>query len=178
MDSGEVLLRRYLDGEESAFDGIIALYRRDVTAYAFSIVRDAYAAEDVAIEAFAELVVHKDRYNFSIPLRSYLLMVCRSRAIDFLRKSRRTVRLGDRDEPYFERGFEEAEKEQALDAVRGEVKALPEKYRSAVYLVYYEGLSYAEAARVLRTSPKRVDYLVSRAKGILRSKLIAGETDE
>ena len=48
---------------------------------------------------------------------------------------------------------------------------LPEEMRAAVHLVYFEGLSYEEAAKVLKKDKKRIDNLLYRAKGILREQL-------
>ena len=43
--------------------------------------------------------------------------------------------------------------------------------RSAVHLVYIEGMSYDEAARVLGKNRKQVDNLLARAKTELKTKL-------
>ena len=51
------------------------------------------------------------------------------------------------------------------------MKRLPEEMRTAVHLVYIEGMSYDEAARILKKNRKQVDNLLSRAKKELRSKL-------
>jgi len=52
------------------------------------------------------------------------------------------------------------------------ISCLPEKMRSAVYLVYFEDLSYEEAAKVLKISKKQTDNLLQRAKNELRSILV------
>ena len=43
--------------------------------------------------------------------------------------------------------------------------------RLAVHLVYFEELSYEEAARVMKKSKKQIDNLLYRAKSFLRSEL-------
>ena len=53
------------------------------------------------------------------------------------------------------------------DAIGG----LPQDMQTAVYLVYFEELSYAEAAVVMKKKPKQVDNLLYRAKGLLREAL-------
>ena len=47
--------------------------------------------------------------------------------------------------------------------------------RTAVHLVSFEGLSYEEAAVVMKKSKKQVDNLLYRAKGLLRLQLEDGE---
>ena len=50
---------------------------------------------------------------------------------------------------------------------------LPEDMRGAVQLIYWEEMTYAEAAKVMGKNRKQVDNLLYRAKGELRA--ISGE---
>jgi RNA polymerase sigma-70 factor, ECF subfamily len=62
--------------------------------------------------------------------------------------------------------------EQAIALARA-LRELPVRQRAAMTLVYDEGLSGAEAARVLGLSAKAVERLLSRARGYLRERLQA-----
>ena len=169
--SGEELYRRYTEGDESGFDGLIGLYRNDLTAYARSIIKDEALAEDCAVEAFAELAIKK-KYNFSIPIKSYLMMICRCRALDQLKKYRRTVRLSDVGEeflPYTQAEFSDEYAEK--DELKRTIRALPEKQRSAVWLVYIDGMSYKEAATAMKITVKKLDKLLAAAKKNLKDKM-------
>jgi RNA polymerase sigma-70 factor (ECF subfamily) len=53
-------------------------------------------------------------------------------------------------------------------AVNGALAQLPEQMRTAVHLIYFEDLSYEEAARVMKKNRKQVDNLLYRAKKELR----------
>ena len=57
------------------------------------------------------------------------------------------------------------------------VKELPEKYRTAVYLHYYEGYSCGEIAQMLGTIKSTVISRLARGRKILK-KMIGGDTDE
>ena len=57
-------------------------------------------------------------------------------------------------------------------AVHEEVGRLPERYRRAVVLCHFEGLTQAEAARRLGCAPGTVGSLVSRARDMLRGRFI------
>jgi RNA polymerase sigma factor (sigma-70 family) len=66
--------------------------------------------------------------------------------------------------------------QRALDSERKRVvnaalDRLPEDQRLAVHLIYFEELSYQEAARVMKKNPKQVDNLLYRAKKSLRDML-------
>ncbi len=57
------------------------------------------------------------------------------------------------------------------------VKELPEKYRTAVYLYYYEGYSCGEIADMLGTVKSTVISRLARGRKILK-KIIGGDIDE
>ena len=56
------------------------------------------------------------------------------------------------------------------------VLSLPQKYRDAVYLHYYEGYSAPEIGDLLGKNPNTVYTLLTRARALLREKL-GGEAD-
>ena len=85
MDNGASSYRRFLDGDESAFGDIMRELFRGLVFFIDGFVHDAHAAEDIAIDTFSDLVVHKHRYNFKVSLKTYLYMVGRSRALDYIK---------------------------------------------------------------------------------------------
>ena len=89
MDTAASSYRRYLSGEEEAFDEIVKELFDPLVFFVDRYVQDLSAAEDIAIDAFTEQVVHKHRYNFKVSLKTYLFMLGRSRALDYLRKKKR-----------------------------------------------------------------------------------------
>lgn len=56
--------------------------------------------------------------------------------------------------------------------------ALPQKYREAVYLFYYEGYSIREIAKLLHRSEAAVSAHLSRGRKQLYDKILGGETNE
>ena len=78
------------------------------------------------------------------------------------------LRLFEREKP-FESGpaAEDPEKAELLRAVMG----LEEKYRLAIYLYYYEGLSVTETAAALRAKQSTVQSWLLRARAKLRKEL-------
>lgn len=174
MDNGASSYRRFLDGDETAFDDILNAYRDSLTFFINRYVNDISAAEDIAIDCFMELVVHRRRYNFKTSLKTYLFMLGRSRAIDYIRRRQRmkTSSLSDLSEQEL---ADSAELEEAVLAgerqrvVSEALDKLPDDMAAAVHLVYFEGLSYEEAAAVMKKKRKQIDNLLYRAKAQLRS---------
>jgi RNA polymerase sigma-70 factor (ECF subfamily) len=57
------------------------------------------------------------------------------------------------------------------DGVTDAVLALPHKYKSAVYLYYYEGYTTPEIAKMLKKPPSTIRNYLSEARQILKGKL-------
>ncbi|MEA4832322.1 ECF RNA polymerase sigma-E factor [bioreactor metagenome] len=175
MDNGASSYRRFLDGDESAFDEILDLYRDNLTFFINRYVRNITVAEDLAIDSFVELIVHKNRYNFTSSLKTYLFTIGRNRALDYLKHIRRikTVPLDDADTSEYEREYASLEEsviaEERKRIVNKALETLPCEMKTAVYLVYFEGMSYDQTAAVMKKNRKQVDNLLYRAKNALRS---------
>lgn len=175
MDNGASSYRRYLDGDEAAFDEIMRLYRDNLTFFINRYVHDPDAAEDLAIDTFMYLIVHRYRYNFVTPLKTYLFMIGRSRALDYLKHQKKLTMVelteAEREIPQ-EISLEEMilldERKQTLNRALGQ---LPQDMQTAVHLVYFEDLTYEDAARVMKKNRKQVANLLYRAKDRLRTIL-------
>ena len=176
MDNGESSYRRYLDGEDAAFDGILTLYFDNLTFFINRYVQDISAAEDLAIDSLLELMIHPKRYHFKTPLKTYLFTLGRNKAINYLKRRKRVVstdfsgleEIRD-DTVSLEESVIDSEQKRLLNQAIAE---LPEQMRIAVHLVYFEGMSYEEAAKVTKKSRKQIDNLLSRAKTILRQQFV------
>ena len=179
MDNGASSYRRFLDGDESAFASIMEELFRGLVFFIDGFVRDTHAAEDIAIDTFSDLLVHKHRYNFKVSLKTYLYMVGRSRALDYI-KHRKVIDFVELSEAHALADSAALEEIVLADDRKRQVNAaiakLPEDMRVAVHLVYFEQMSYEEAAKVMKKNRKQVDNLLYRAKKELR--IILGEDGE
>ena len=180
MDNGASSYRRFLDGDESAFDEIMKEYFDNLVFFIDRFVHDIHAAEDIAIDAFSDLVVNKHRYNFKVTLKTYLFMLGRSRALNYIkhRKVIDFVELSEADNtPSEQETLEEivlADERKRI--VNNALNSLPDDMRVVIHLVYFEDLTYDEAAKVMKKNRKQVDNLLYRAKKELR--IILGKDGE
>ena len=173
MDTAASSYRRYLGGEEAAFDIVMKELFDPLVFFINRYVCDPQAAEDIAIDVFSELIAHRHRYNFKVTLKTYLFMIGRSRALNYLkhRKHRNETELEEADvadRQTLEEQFIRSERHRLLHEA---LDRLPEEMRTAVHLVYFEDMSYEEAAKVMKKTKKQVDNLLYRAKGALRATL-------
>ena len=58
--------------------------------------------------------------------------------------------------------------DQRKRAVNAALAGLPEDMRVVIHLIYFEGMTYDEAAKVMKKNRKQVDNLLYRAKKELR----------
>ena len=57
MDNGASSYRRFLDGDEGAFDEIMDALFYSLVFFVERYVHDFHAAEDIAMDAFSDLIV-------------------------------------------------------------------------------------------------------------------------
>ena len=180
MDNGASSYRRFLDGDESAFDEIMRELFDNLVFFIDRYVHDIHAAEDIAIDAFSDLVVNKHRYNFKVTLKTYLFMLGRSRALNYI-KHRKVIDFVELTEAEKTSSEQETLEEIVLAderkrVVNNALNSLPDDMRVVIHLIYFEDLSYDEAARVMKKNRKQVDNLLYRAKKELR--IILGKDGE
>jgi RNA polymerase sigma-70 factor (ECF subfamily) len=145
------------------------------------LLKDKVKTEDVAQEMFAELWQKRDQLHIHTSEAAYLRRMAVSRALNYIRDSRRHNwdTLDDPESPLSGptvlpeviSSMEEAELRARLERAIGE---LPEKCRIVFLLSRVEELSYAEIAEQLGISAKTVENQIGKALKLLRLA-IAGD---
>ena len=174
MTDDEKLYQQYLAGDETAADELVARYGDTLTLYIHGFLGDLHEAEDLMIEAFALMFAKPRPVSEPGSFRGYLFRVGRNLAGRHRQKHR--LRLLSLDERTFEpKGEALAEtplygmerKRQLYQAM----EKLRDDYREALYLVYFEDMSYRQAASVMGKSESQITKLVYREKQSLKTIL-------
>ena len=76
-DRGAALYAAFLEGDASALEALVQLYGDALTRFAYCIVRDDAAAEDVTADTFAALIVRRKKFREEAKFRTYLYAVAR-----------------------------------------------------------------------------------------------------
>lgn len=134
--------------------------------YRLALARTASVpdAEDVFQEVFLRYFRHEDELDGDEHRKAWLIRCTVNRCKSLLASPwrRRTVPL----ETAAEVGVEDDYRE-----VYSAVLSLPAKYRAAIHLHYFEGLSVAEMAQMLDVPEGTVKSQLSRGRALLRDML-------
>lgn len=179
MNNGNSYYERYLDGDVDALHTLVDEYKAGLTLYINSIVSDIALAEDIMLDTFAKLIIKKPRYLGKSSFKTWLYAIGRNLAMDTLKKRRNDVPLSEAEN--YISDTDELEERYLADERKLEVRRAIEKLKSehgqALWLVYFEDFSNAEAARVMKKTSHQFDSLLYRAKAALRRELEKGGFD-
>ena len=170
----------YVAGDRRAFEQLFArlaprlhrFFRRSFSAEA--------TADDLLQVTFLKLHRARDTYKVGMPVAPWAFAIAARVRLDEFRKRKRLAEDGD------EEALARADEAQAAaardrdesaidgdtaDAVRRAVDALPESQRVVIHLNRFEGMTFAEIARVLGTTEGAIKLRAFRAYGALRQAL-------
>ena len=173
QDQDDVDIRRVVAGDLDAFEGIVRRWQRRIVSLAWQFCRDRAMAEDMAQEVFIKvyrsLASFRGESTFSTWLTSIALNTCRSRVRTDSRHMTtldpaRTVAVGSGTE-------RDAEVRQRDEAVRRAVLTLPELYRDAILMFYFEEKDLAGTARVLGIPEGTLKARLHRGRELLKRKV-------
>jgi len=179
------MMLRVKAGDQSAFDYLVAKYRRPMVSFMYRMARNAAVAEDLAQEVFLRIYRSRATYEASAKFTTWLYRIATNLAVNHARDTRHerpevTVSLDEPDEESgttFELPDGNLTAEQAmvrrerLLAIRRRVEALPEQQRMAVIMHKYQQMDYKQIAEVLKKSESATKSLLFRAYETLREQL-------
>jgi len=159
------LLKRYVAGDERAFQELIGQYKDSVYAFLRRFLNDRNLVDDVFQETFMQLYVSRDTFDQSKPLRPWLFTIAANKAKDALRRKQRvdSTNLGsmfDSEEHSIDdvlntldhddrMPYDDLIREETAAAVKRVIARMPVKLREILILAYFHKFPYAEIAGIL-----------------------------
>lgn len=151
------------------FSWVMETYSNMLLRIACHHVKSRTEAEDIVQETFVKLITTHPFLESEEHRKAWLIRVTINLCKNFLKSSRRKeIPLAD---PYYQMSPDQQE---VLDAVW----RLPEKFRDAVYLYYYEGYTVPEISRLLEKKENTVASWLHRARKRLKEELTGGVLHE
>jgi RNA polymerase sigma-70 factor, ECF subfamily len=147
-----LLAARLSAGDDQALAEVFDRLAPAVYGGALRVLGHHAAAQDVVQDVFVELWSHPGRYDPDAgPLRAYLTMQARHRAVDLIRSELRRVARQERSSRLEPTQPDPSPHEQTMAsetaaAVRAAIEMLPASQRRIVELAYFRGLTCREAA--------------------------------
>lgn len=177
-------MARLANGHATALNDLMERHATAVFQFLCRMLNNEEDAHDLAQETFVRVFQHSARFRPDSRFTSWLYTIAANLARNHHRwRSRHPnvsldgrgneidQNLGERLPAEERSPSEEAVFEERSRAVRAAVQALPAEMREAVILCEWQELAVAEAAAVLRTSPKAVESRLYRARQQLRDRL-------
>ena len=90
MDDQDLYVK-FLDGNQKVFEDIIDKYSEKLIYFIFGFVKDIETARDLSQDVFVYVLMNKEKYNFKYSLKTYLYIIARSKALDYLKRQKRKV---------------------------------------------------------------------------------------
>ncbi|HEV7454177.1 MAG TPA: sigma-70 family RNA polymerase sigma factor [Candidatus Saccharimonadales bacterium] len=165
------LIARSKQGDQQAFAELVDRYKNAVYHHSFAIVRDEDVAEDIAQDTFISAYYNLHQYDPAYRLATWLFKIATNKALNYLKRAAREVAADDdviasvaATGPGPHDNSERAE-------LRDAVNRLQPRYRAAISLYYWQGLSYQEIAAAMGSPLGSVKVWMARAKAELRREL-------
>ena len=158
---------------DEAFAQAARTYGDTIYRVAYHALDNPQDAEDVMQTVLLRLYECKKDFESEEHMKHWILRVAVNESRRLLRSFWRRTSV-PREEWQETAVLEDPAKAEVLEAVM----ALEPKYRLAVYLYYYEGLSVAETAAAMRANVSTVQTWLLRARARLRKELSQEEERE
>ena len=148
-------------------DALFHAYGDMIYRLAFLRTKSGSDADDIVQEVFLRCLRAKPTWNSREHQKAWFLTVTINCTKSLLTSAFRRHTVPEKEDAVL------TTMEQDTD-VYGAVLKLPEKYRTAIHLFYYEGLKSGEIAGVLKRRPDAVRKQLSRARARMK-RILSGE---
>lgn len=149
---------------EERFLELFNLYKNDIYRFIYSYTKNLYDADDILQSVFIKLCKHQNLFNKSNgEIKKWLIKVsineCKNLFLSFWRKN---VSFDYNDNISYSN---------QNDNIMPFILKLPTKYRTIIFLYYYEGYKIDEIAHILNLSSTNIQTILYRAREKLKEML-------
>lgn len=174
MEDEKELYKKFLDGDKKAFEKLILNNKNNVIYFITRYVKNIELAEDIFQDVMIFILENKDYYKFEYSFKTYIYMIAKSKALDFIKKEKNIESLDDskieiEDTKLLEEIVLTKERQNKIKDV---ISKMPYEYQMVIYLTQIEGLSYKETALIMDETEKKIKALTFRARKKLKKLLV------
>lgn len=172
MEDDKNLYKRFLKGDKQSFEIIVDKYMEKLIYFIYGFVKRIDIAEDLAQDVFVHILMNKGEYNSKYSLKTYLYIIAKSKAINYVNREKRVSYLQDNEFIFSEKEIEDIvfNKEDSKK-VKEAINSLPDPQSQIIYLADIEEFSYKEICKVLDISLSQVKSLLHRGRKKIKNML-------
>ena len=161
-DDDSALIQAVLDGDPSAYRGIVERYQSRIYSVVYGMLRNPEDSKEVAQEAFVKAYQKLSTFRLESKFYTWLCRIAINLSIDLLRKRKRRDHsefdegIGARDSSgeildmyNSERPDKALERSELHTKIIQEVEKLPAEQKQAIVLREIDGLSYREISEIM-----------------------------
>ena len=124
-------------------------------------------AEDLAQDTFVYVLTKRKKYDFKYTLKSYLYTIAKCRALNYIKKEKKIIKLDDSymEDLEYEKSIEELYiKKEEKKYILNIINKLKPQYKEVILLREIDELRYDEISKVLKKSIPQIKILIHRAR--------------
>ena len=135
MEDDKKLYKSFLNGDQKSFELIMDKYMENLIYFIYGFVKRIDVAEDLAQDVFVYILMNKKKYDFKYSLKTYLYIIAKSKAINYIKREKRITYLQDNEYIFTEQEIEDIifNKEDSK-TVKSAIDDLPEPQSQIIYL--------------------------------------------
>ncbi|ALS74063.1 hypothetical protein AUC31_01805 [Planococcus rifietoensis] len=176
MQHDEEIISAAIQGDRIALQNLLKSEKEKLYRMAYTYVKN----EDDALEVFQQTVlqaiesVHqlKEPQYFS----TWLVRICINKALAFLKNNKKLIYMDEVEERNLDNGAS-ADVAEQMD-VSNALDSLPEKFKTALMLRYYQDFTVKQIATVMECPEGTVKTILHRGLGMLKKDLKGVYADE
>lgn len=159
--------------KKNSLDNIYKLHMKDIYRYLLSLSKNKEIAEDIMQETFYRAYLYLESCSDD-SIKAWLFRVAHNTYVDYVRKNSRKQTI---NHEFFENLTDNKNPEKEvlikdqINSILAIINTMPQKQKIAILLNDFKGLSYKEAASIMKVSISYFKVLLFRARQIIRKEL-------
>ena len=174
LDEDQQLWQYFREGNAFALGQLAQKYYRPLFQYATKFTRDTTLIEDSIQDIFLKLWARRDNLGEAPSVKFYLFKTLRNHLSKVYQKSQSTLELfhweGEvsEEEHAESRIIQQEASQMTTQRLQSHVAGLPKRQQEALYLRYYENLSYDQISQIMGINTQSVANLLQHSLKRLR----------
>jgi len=159
-DSDQILIKKYLQGDEKSLEVLIHRYLKPIYSFAYQYTGNSQEAEDITQEIFVKVWRNLKKFDRDRSFKTWIFSIAKNTAIDFLKK-KKAVSFSEFQNENGENALLEKfadssllpnellEQKDIIGALAKAINKLLPKYRKTLLLRHDDNLTFREIAESL-----------------------------